>query len=130
MRSAVQSVFRGIAPEASEKRGIEAVNYANEFLRLDNFKLQGNAKRVIATGRIKNTGNRTLKTLTGTLYFLDDAKQPVADHEERVVTLFSFSRDTSPLRPNYERELSISAVPPKGWAEGHAKLRWTEATLE
>ena len=71
-------------------------------------------------GEIKNLGDRTLKEVEITIYFLDKNNKSIFEKIYRpvLVTEFSFS-DNDPLKPNYSRKFAYYTTDdvPSEWAK-------------
>lgn len=70
-------------------------------------------------GEIKNLGDRTLKEVEITIYFLDKNDKSIFEkiHRPVLVTEFSFS-DNDPLKPNYSRKFGYTTDDvPSEWAK-------------
>ena len=81
--------------------------------------------------RLKNNGEKTLKRIEVTVYFLDRNNNPVYDEKFYPVSVNEYSKDT-PLRPSYvwqldqEHFLPVSRAMPDEWEQGNAKAEITD----
>jgi len=71
-------------------------------------------------GEIKNLGNRSLKEVEITIYFLDKNGKPIFEetYHPVLVTEYSFGDRNKPLKPNYTRKFGYSTDDvPSDWAK-------------
>jgi hypothetical protein len=106
-------------------------SYAKEFLTLSDIessyqddRLDGRVPCVF--GNLKNIGDRTLKRVEVTTYFLDSDGKEIFEKAYNLVTDRSFD-DNSPLKPNYVRKIAwkFKNVPVQ-WAEGKVRVACTD----
>ena len=80
-------------------------------------------------GTIVNKGNRTLKEVQVTVYFLNNKGTVIGeeDYHPVLVTKFAFGRDNKPLKPNYEKDFgyNVKGSAPSSWS-GQAKAKVTD----
>jgi hypothetical protein len=82
-------------------------------------------------GKLKNNGNRTLKRVEVTAYFLDGAGNVIFENSFPAVFTGSMMSHDSPLKPNYIKEFGFKAKNcPTEWSEGKVKLAITDAEFE
>lgn len=106
---------------------IVKADYIKRFIQLNNVRVGygygkydvpgvSNAKRSVF-GNIKNTGNKTIKILDITIYFLDKSKKRIGEKEAVVVNAYSLLDKSEPLKPNYVRDFGviIEDVAPANW---------------
>lgn len=84
-------------------------------------------------GELKNTGDRTVKTVDVTIYFLDKDGNVVAEKEYSPIfqTEYNFGgHDRSPLKPNHARKFGYKAEgAPSDWAR-KVKAKVTKVEFE
>jgi hypothetical protein len=84
-------------------------------------------------GELKNTGDRTVKTVDITIYFLDKSGNVVAEKEHSPIfqTEYNFGEhDSSPLKPNHSRKFGYKADDaPSDWAR-KVKAKVTKVEFE
>jgi hypothetical protein len=84
-------------------------------------------------GELKNTGDRTVKRVDVTIYFLDKNGNAVSEKEYSPIfqTEYNFGgSDTSPLKPNHSRKFGYRADDaPSDWAR-KVKAKVTKVELE
>jgi hypothetical protein len=84
-------------------------------------------------GELKNTGDRTVKTVDVTIYFLDKNGNVVAEKEHSPIfqTEYNFGgNDSSPLKPNHSRKFGYKADDaPSDWAR-KVKAKVTKVELD
>lgn len=78
--------------------------------------------------KIKNTGDKTLKRIEVTVYFLDAAGKPIAEENYYPVSSGTYSGGHDPLKPGYIWQIesgkfySAKAVPSE-WSEGKVTVK-------
>lgn len=84
-------------------------------------------------GKVVNHGNRTLRKVEVTVYFLGRDGQPIAeeDYYPVLVTEFSFGDDNKPLRPGYIKEFGyvVGDKTPSEWS-GKARAKITDIDFQ
>ena len=84
-------------------------------------------------GELKNTGNRTVKRIDLTIYFLDKSGNAIAEKEYSPIfqTEYSFGgNNSSPLKPNHARKFGYKADDaPSDWAR-KVTVKVTKIELE
>jgi len=115
---AAMLLVHGIAYAEDDKtESITKADYIKRFIQLNNVRVgQGygeydvpgisNTKRSVF-GTIKNTGNKTIKMLDITIYFLDKSKRRIGEKEAGVVNAYSLFDKSGPLKPNYVRDFGV-----------------------
>ena len=69
-------------------------------------------------GRVRNTGDRTVRRVTLMIYFLDDEGIAIGEQSQVIVSYSSsipFALSDSPLRPNYVEDFDITLDGPSVW---------------
>ena len=123
--------------EASEERA------RREYIRLvDLYDFQAKYYESVLEGRVpgvdfklRNHGNRTLKTVEVTVYFRDRNGNVISEENYFPVNTSSWMEPSKPLKPNYiwqmERGRFYSAKEvPDEWQEGNALARVTDLEFE
>ena len=136
--SAATTSSTSATPETNAVPSPEAVNYINKSLRLYEFKakyydslMDGRVPGV--DFKIKNEGDKTIKSLTVKVVFFDATNKPVGEElfYPVNVTEYGFGNENKPLRPNYiwQQEgdhFYTAKTVPSEWKEGNAKAMITE----
>ena len=77
------------------------------------------ARKLAVKATLRNTGNRSLKRVEVTVYFLNSQGQHIAEKEYAPVSEINFSGDAGPLKPNYVKDFGyvVDDVAPSEWAK-------------
>lgn len=82
-------------------------------------------------GKIRNTGDRTLKSLNVTAYLLDASRQPIYETSYPVVFPGGIAANSQPLRPNYVRDFEFHVSDgPKDWTGPDINVEVTRIEFE
>jgi len=113
----------------------EEKEYARQSLALDQTEVVelGNGDfpgtRVVkVTGRVKNTGTKTVRSMRACVWFKDESGKDIWEHE---APIFVVSDDWAPLRPGYLWHfVMVSKATPLEWQKGKQEVDITGVTLQ
>lgn len=115
------------APGAVQQASIPADKAYLPNIRLENLRLgegyglfdvEGvSEKKRGLYGTVRNLGDRTLKRVEVTVYFLDRNGQRIAEDSYGAVSSYDFAGNTDPLKPGYVRDFgfTIEKSAPREW---------------
>lgn len=112
----------------------EEKEYPRKFLTLDQTQVLelGNGdfpgSRVVkVTGRVKNTGTKTVTSMRACMWFKDETGKDIWEHE---APIFVVSDDWAALRPGYFWHfVLVSKATPVEWQKGKQELDITDVTF-
>jgi len=112
----------------------EKLDYIREHLEVYEIKAEfrqtvfGNEP--VVSGKIKNKGDRTLKKVEITAYFLDSNRNVIFENSYHPVLDSSYG-DKTPLKPNYIQPFAYRCEKvPSEWAEGQVRVSVTQVQFE
>jgi hypothetical protein len=145
IRSTLHNAAKGIAdvfaPESAKAK--EAVkpdkreenDYINQNLEISGLKAKYEKDvldrwETIVRATIKNNGDKTIKKLKVTAYFLDRNESTISEDSFYPILDSTFKADAS-LKPHYIREFAFKAEHvPSEWKEGRVRLAITDIAFE
>ena len=98
---------------------IEKKLYISTYLEIKSVEVEKGeySSNYLVFGEIVNHGNRTLKEVEITVYYLDKDKKAIGEEKHYPVSEYSWS-DNAPLKPNYIKEFDyyVGDDIPSGWS--------------
>lgn len=123
------------APTPSSPQTREEKEYAEKYLALDQTQvveigtgdLPG-TRLVKATGRAKNNGTKTVRSMRACIWFKDESGRDIWEHE---APIFVVREDWTALRPGYVWHfLLLSKATPVEWQKGKQEIDITDVAFQ
>ncbi len=148
LRNAMGEAFSGIAEGMKNAFGGEATSknesaskkekedYIQQYLQVYDISSQYQSdfvdKNVPAVfGKIKNNGNRSLRRVEVTAYFLDNQGKTIFENSYPAVSTGTLMSQDSPLKPNYIKDFGYKSKGcPSEWSEGKVTVAITDIEFE
>lgn len=97
--------------------------YIKTYLKLEDVEVSEQntyfGRQKIVSGKIRNTGDKSLDSVDITIYYLDSSNKRIGEKTHYPIYVGSIMGDQTPLKPNYVRDwsYSVSEEAPSGWAK-------------